>query len=209
MKKKSSSQIQKIIIGFVILLIIVLVGLIIFLLTVDIKSNRNYGTEQEATSNTTNSTSENQEEDNINISDYEIIKKSYYGDIEVRLSDKKVMFSVKDEELFKKNYPNSVKDTVTDAIIAVHENNIEDICIGRIGQKNYLFVLTDKGSIGVMNINEAVEKDVYRIKNKLISFEKPVVRMTALRGAFLTEGVETVMAVTEDGKKYDLSKFIE
>lgn len=209
MKKRSSNQIKKIIISFIVFLIFVLIGLIIFLLTVDIDTGKSYETEQEMNSNNTNVIDENQRDDDIAISNYEIIKASYDGDIEVRLTNNNVIFSIKDEELFRKNYTNSVIDTSTDEIIAVHENNIEDICIGKIDNKKYLFVLTDKGYVGVMDINEAVETDVFRIKNKLISFEKPVVRMTVLNGVEMAESKDTVIVTTEDGKKYDLSRFVE
>lgn len=206
MKKRSSNQIRNFIIAFVILMILVLIGLIIFLLTVDIKNIRNYG-ERESVSN--NITEEKVKDEQIDISDYELVKTSYDGEIEVRLSDQKLFFSVKIESLFKEMYPKAIIDINKSSEIVVHENRIEDFCIGKIGEKNYLFVLTDNGSIGVMNINEAVENDVFRIKNKLITFEKSVVRVSNFAGKLDNGTVNTVIVVTEDGKKYDLSKFVE
>lgn len=206
MKKRSSNQIRNLIIIFVVLMMLVLAGLIIFLLTVDVKDVRNYGNEQQSSNNTVD---ESNQQEEINISDYELVETSTEGDIEVRLSDGKLLFSVKRDDLFKENYPKAVISAATDEVIAIHENKIEDICIGRIDEKNYLFVLTDKGSIGVMDIDEAVNTDVFRIKNKLISFDKPVIRMTAFEGTEVTQIKDTVIVWTEDGKKFDLAKFVE
>lgn len=210
MKKRSSNQIRNFIICFVIFMMLALVGLIIFLLTVDVKNFRNYNDGQALSNNEdSNSPSENQKSEDIDISDYELVETSYDGDIEVRLSKENLLFSVIRDDVFKENYPNSVIDTITNAIVAVHGNVIEDICIGKIGKKNYLFVLTDKGSVGVMEIDEAVENDVFRIKNKLISFDNPVVRMASFNGISSTENSDTVIVITQDGKKYDLAKFVE
>lgn len=206
MKKRSSNQIRNLIILFVIFMMLILIGLIIFLLTVDVKNTRNSGNEQQNVSNVTNG---EKEQENINISDYELIKISVDGDIEVRLSEGELLFSVKDDNLFKENYPRSVVGTIKNAIIATHENTIVDMCIGKIEEKNYLFVLTDKGSVGVMDIDDAVNTDVFRIKNKLISFDKPVVRMTAFNGTDMAENTDTVIVWTDDGEKYDLAKFVE
>ena len=206
MKKRSSNQIRNLIILFVILMMLVLIGLIIFLLTVDVKNVRNYGDEAHNTSNSTNTVAEQEE---INISDYELIKTSVDGDIEIRLSEGKLLFSVIDDELFKENYPRSEIGTIKNAVIATHENVIVDFCIGKINEKNYLFVLTDNGAVGVMDIDEAVNTDVFRIKNKLISFDKPAIRMTAFTGTKVAGNTDTVVVTTEDGKKYDLAKFVE
>lgn len=206
MKKRSSNQIRNLIVIFVALMMIVLVGLIIFLLTVDVKDVRNYGDEQKSSNNTIAESSQKEE---INVSDYELAETSADGDIEIRLSDGKLLFSVKRDDLFKENYPKAVIDTSTDEVIAIHENKIADICIGRIDKKNYLFVLTDKGSVGVMNIDEAVNTDVFRIKNKMISFDKPVIRMIAFDGIEAMQTNNTVVVWTEDGDKFDLTKFVE
>ncbi len=210
MKRRSSNQIRNFIICFVIFMMLALVGLIIFLLTVDVKNFRNYSDGQVSSNNeNSNNASENQETEDIDVSDYELTITSYNGDIEVQLSEGKVLFSVIRDDVFKENYPNSVIDTITDAVVAIHENVIEDIFIGKIGEKNYLFVLTDKGSVGVMDIDDAVENDVFRIKNKLISFDSPVVRMANFRGISSTEKPDTVIVTTQDGKRYDLNKFVE
>lgn len=206
MKKRSSKQIRNLIILFAIFMMLVLIGLIIFLLTVDVKNVRSYGNGEQ---NVSNVVPEKTEQEDINISDYELIKTSANGDIEIRLSEGKLLFSVKDDDLFKENYPHSVVGTVKNAIIATHENTIVDFCIGKIDEKNYVFVLTDKGSVGVMDIDDAVNTDVFRIKNKLISLDKPVVRVTAFTGTKVAESADTVIATTEDGKKYDLTKFVE
>lgn len=210
MKRRSSNQIRNFIICFVIFMMLALIGLIIFLLTVDVKNFRNYGEKQVSSNNENSSnTSENQELEGVDISDYELVRTSYDGDIEVRLSKENLLFSVIRDDVFKENYPNSTIDTITNAIIAVHGNVIEDICIGKIGKKNYLFVLTDKGSVGVMEIDEAVKSDVFRIKNKLISFDSPVVRMASFNGNSAAVNSDTVIVTTQDGKKYDLAKFVE
>jgi len=86
MKRRSSNQIRNFIICFVIFMMLALVGLIIFLLTVDVKNFRNYSDGQVSSNNeNSNNASENQETEDIDVSDYELTITSYNGDIEVQL----------------------------------------------------------------------------------------------------------------------------
>lgn len=206
MKKRSSNQIKNLIIAFVAILMIVLVGLIVFLLNVDIKSNKN-NQEQIAKNETIGDVQK--EYENINLENYDLVRRSLDGEIEVKISNGKVIFKVIDEDKFDEIYPDSVIDVDEEKEIAIHENKIEDVIIGRIKEKNYMLVLTNNGSVGMMNIDEAVKEDVFRIKNGLISLNSPVVRMMNSNMNYDSGTLETVVVTLSDGNKYDLSDIVE
>lgn len=206
MKKRSSNQIKNFIIVFVAILMIVLVGLIVFLLNVDIKSNKN-NQEQVAKNETVGD--EQKEYEHINLENYDLVRRSLDGEIEIKISNGKVIFKVIDEDKFDEIYPDSVIDVDEEKEIAIHENKIEDVIIGEIKEKHYMLVLTNNGSIGIMNIDEAVENDVFRIKNSLISYNSPVVRMMNSNMNYDGGSLETVIVTLSDGNKYDLADIVE
>lgn len=193
MKKKSSKDIRNFIIIIFALLMCTLIGLIVFLFTVDIKVNKMM---------TYDRSSQEDEKDvmdsskNINLSNYELIQKSSDENIEVKLLSGKVFINLKYEE---KNY--------NDLEINVKENIIQDIFIGKIDKENYLVVITDNGSIGVMKIDEAIEKNRFEINDELITFEKQVVRLENANMKLDNGSIETIIVFTTDGMKFDLSDF--
>lgn len=195
MKKRSSNDIKKIIIMIVLLMLFVLIGLIAFLFSVDVKMN-------EITTYPENASEEKREEiqdssKNITLENYELLQKSSDGKIEVKLVNSKVFFSIKDEE---KSY--------NDLEIDVKENTIQDIFIGKIDKKEYLLVITDKGSIGIMEIDKAVQKNKFEIDDDLITFEKAVIRVENANMKLANGIIETIIVFTADDKKYDLSDFV-
>lgn len=194
MKKRSSKDIRKFIIMIFLLLVFVLIGLIIFLFTVDVKMNKIMTYDE----NSQESSSQIQDSSkSITLGgNYDLFQKSSDGKIEVKLSDDKVFISVKNEE---KNY-NNIE-------VNVKENIIQDIFIGKIGSKNYLVVLTDKASIGIMKIDEAIQKNKFEINDELITFEKQVIRLENANMKLDPGDLETIIVFTSDGMKYDLSDF--
>lgn len=194
MKKRSSKDIRKFIIMIFLLLVFVLIGLIIFLFTVDVKMNKIMTYDE----NSQESSSQIQDSSkSITLGgNYDLFQKSSDGKIEVKLSDDKVFISVKNEE---KNY-NNIE-------VNVKENIIQDIFIGKIGSKNYLVVLTDKASIGIMKIDEAIQKNKFEINDELITFEKQVIRLENANMKLDPGDLETIIVFTSDGRKYDLSDF--
>lgn len=193
MKKNSSKDIRNFILIIFLILVFVLIGLIIFLFTVDVKMNNIMTYDV----NTQESKSEIQDSSkNITLANYDLFKKSSEGGIEIKLSDDKVFISVKNEE---KSY-NNIE-------VNVKENIIQDIFIGKIDKKEYLLVLTDKGSIGIMEIDEAIEKNKFEINDDLITFEKQIIRLENANMKLDNEYLETIIIFTSDGMKYDLSDF--
>lgn len=203
MKKRSSNQIKSFIIVFVAILMIVLIGLIVFLLNVDIKRNVNNqeNSEEKVVEN------EKQEHESISLENYTITKKDSDNIMEIKILNGKLILDIINELKFKEIYPDSIINTDEEFEITVHENKIEDITISKIGEKHYLLVITDKGHVGIMNIEDAVENDVFRIKNSLISFEKPVIRL--INAETNNEEKQTVIVILSDGNKYDLSNIVE
>lgn len=195
MKKKSSNDIKKMIIMIVLLMLFVLIGLIIFLFTVDIKKNP-----VENNQNQINTVEEKREiqdsSKNINLSNYELLQQSSDGKIEVKLVSDKVFFSIRDEE---RHY--------NDIEVDVKENTIQDIFIGMIGEKDYLLMITDKGSIGIMEVDNAVKKNRFEIDDDLITFEKEVIRIENANIKLANGEIKTIIVFTSDGNKYDLSDF--
>ncbi len=193
MKKNSSKDIRNFILIIFLILVFVLIGLIIFLFTVDVKMNNIMTYDV----NTQESKSEIQDSSkNITLANYDLFKKSSEGDIEIKLSGDKVFISAKNEE---KSY-NNIE-------VNVKENIIQDIFIGKIDKKEYLLVLTDKGSIGIMEIDEAIEKNKFEINDDLITFEKQIIRLENANMKLDNEYLETIIIFTSDGMKYDLSDF--
>ena len=67
----------------------------------------------------------------------------------------------------------------------------------------------EDGSIGIMNIDEAVKENVFRIKNELITLNKPVSRICTSYREYDNKTEETTILVSSNGQMYDLQKFVE
>ncbi len=210
MKRRSSNQIKKILIGTVILVVGVLIALIIFLLNVDIKGADDL---QENTENSVNTDNTNQNivsiEDN-NLSEYNIVAKDEENTFEIRFDGEKMYFSIMDEDNFLKKYPKSEVNTSKDIEIATHDYKVDNICVGICKNEEYLIVLMKDGSLGIMNITDAIENNVFRIKNQLISIGN--VKAISISNGYKKSNNKqenTIIVEGNDEKKYDLADFVE
>lgn len=195
MKKRSSKDIKKIIIMIVLLMLFVLIGLIVFLFSVDVRMNEITTYDENASEERRDGIQDSSK--NITLENYELFQLSEDGKIEIKLLDGKVFLSINDDE---RSYNNIEID--------VKENTVQDIFIGKIDEKDYLLVINDKGSVGIMNIDGAVQKNRFEIEDDLITFEKAVVRIENANMKLSNGFIKTIIVFTSDDKKYDLSDFV-
>lgn len=209
MKKRSSNQIKKILIGTAILSVGLLIALIIFLLNVHIKGADDWqdGTE---TSAVTETTIQNIVSIEDSLSEYSTVAKDEDNTFEVRCDGKKIYFSILDEDNFLKKYPKSEVNTFKEIEIATHNYNVDSILIGTCKNDEYLIALMNDGKLGIMNVSDAVENNVFRIKNQLISIGN--VKATDISNGYKNDNdkrEDTIIVKADDGKKYDLADFVE
>lgn len=190
MKKRNSKQIKAMIILVFALIVLLFIGLIIFILNIDVKkvSNINLFTSDNEASN-----EQVERIESVKLEDYDFVEENNDLNMSVKISNRKVILKIQDEE----------KEVI------VHGNTIVDTLISEIKNKKYMLVLTDKGSIGVMDLEEAMENDVFRIRNALISIEQPIVRMVNANIILSNGEVRTVIVTTSDNNYYDLAEFVE
>lgn len=209
MKKRSSNQIKKILIGTVILVVGVLIVLIIFLLNVDIKGADDLQDDTE-TFVVTGNTTQNIVSIDDSLSQYNTVIKDDENMFEVRFDGEKMYFSILDKDNFLKKYPNSEVNTSNEIEIATHNYNVDSILIGTCKNDEYLIALMSDGKIGIMNVQEAIENNVFRIKNQLISIGNA--KAISISNGYKENNNKrenTIIVKANDEKKYDLSDFIE
>ena len=209
MKKRSSNQIKKILIGTVIVVVGVLIALIIFLLNVDIKGADDLQDDTE-TFVVTGNTTQNVLSIDDSLSQYNIVIKDDENMFKVRFDGEKMYFSILDKDNFLKKYPNSEVDTSNEIEIATHNYNVDSILIGTCKNEEYLIALMSDGKIGIMNVQEAIENNVFRIKNQLISIGNA--KAISISNGYTESNNKqenTIIVKANDEKKYDLSDFIE
>ncbi len=208
MKKRSSNQIKKILIGTVILVVGVLIALIIFLLNVNIKGVDDLQDSTE-TSEVTGNTTQNIASIDDSLSEYDTVAKDDDNTFEVRFDGEKMYFSILDEDNFLKKYPKSEVNTSDEIEIATHNYNVDSILIGTCKNDEYLIALMSDGKLGIMNIQDAIENNVFRIKNQLVSIGN--VKATGISNGYKTDNKreDTIIVKANDGKKYDLADFVE
>lgn len=210
MKKKSSTQIKNILIGMVILVVVVLIALIIFLLTVDVKSADDWQDNTENSVNTNEVTQNVVSIEDDSLSEYNIVARDEEDTYEIRFDGEKIYFSVLDNDNFMKKFPKSEVSTSKETEIAAHDYKMSSILVGKCKNEEYLIVLMNDGTLGIMNVSEAVENNVLRLKNKLIS-------ITNVKAISISNGYkksdnkqeDTIIIKASDEKKYDLADFIE
>lgn len=205
MKKKSYKQIRKFLIGMTGLVVCVLILLIIFLSNVDIKGTN------ELQNNEKNEIPEQNiiPIDNELLSEYSIVANDYDKAFQIRMCDGKIYFSILDDNKFQEKYPESEVDTSEEIEIATHGYEINSIFVGTIKKTEYLIVLMKDGTLGIMNVPEAVKNNVFRIKNKLISINNAKV-VNANNGYKENNKQENIIILeTNNGEKYDLADFVE
>ena len=173
---RKSSEIKRLLVVVFFLIIAAIVGLIVFLANVKVATieQDNENLREEEVEKTSYAPIE---VDNIITSmDNEQAQFKLYdsnGIFSVELEDKKVKFSIVDEEKFNKEFPNA-KFNKGKKEIATHDYKIKDVFIGIINGEDYVIVITGDGKIGSMNVKEAVEENALRIKNELQSFDQKI-----------------------------------
>lgn len=209
MKKRSSNQIKKILIGTAIIVVGALIALIVFLLNVNIKGVDDLQDSTE-TSEVTGNTTQNIASIDDSLSEYDTVAKDDDNIFEVRFDGEKMYFSILDEDNFLKKYPKSEVNTSDEIEIATHNYNVDSILIGTCKNDEYLIALMSDGKLGIMNIQDAIENNVFRIKNQLISIGNA--KAISISNGYKESNNKrenTIIVKANDEKKYDLSDFIE
>lgn len=210
MKRKSSSQIKNMLVLLAILILVILIGLIIFVLNVNIESTGSNDQPENQVQNVVEDPNSNLiATDAVEGIEYNIIAKDDLASYEIVLKDKKLYFNVIDENKFLGKFPKS-KVTDIENEIAIHDYKITNIYVGKYNEDEYLLALTEDGALGIMNINDAVEENVFRIKNQLITLGKgKIVNVDNGIKVHDNKEEETMIIEADDGKKYNLDNFVE
>lgn len=209
MKRKSSSQIKNMLVWLAILILVILIGLIIFVLNVNIESTSHNDQPENQVENVVEDPNSNLiATDAVEGIEYNIIAKDDVASYEIVLKDKKLYFNVIDENKFLGKFSKS-KVTDIENEIAIHDYKITNIYVGKYNEDEYLLALTEDGSLGIMNINDAVEENVFRIKNQLITLGKgKIVNVDNGIKVYDNKEEETMIIEADDGKKYNLDNFV-
>lgn len=210
MKRKSSSQIKNMLVLLAILILVILIGLIIFVLNVNIESTSSNDQPENQVQNVVEDPNSNLiATDAVDGIEYNIIAKDDLASYEIVLKDKKLYFNVIDENKFLGKFSKS-KVTDIENEIAIHDYKITNIYVGKYNEDEYLLTLTEDGALGIMNINDAVEENVFRIKNQLITLGKgKIVNVDNGIKVYDNKEEETMIIEADDGKKYNLDNFVE
>ena len=210
MKRKSSSQIKNMLVWLAILILVILIGLIIFVLNVNIESTSSNDQPENQVQNVVENPNSNLiATDAVEGTEYNIIAKDDLASYEIVLKDKKLYFNVIDENKFLGKFSKS-KVTDMENEIAIHDYKITNIYVGKYNEEEYLLALTEDGALGIMNINDAVEENVFRIKNQLITLGKgKIVNVDNGIKVYDNKEEETMIIEADDGKKYNLDNFVE
>ena len=210
MKRKSSSQIKNMLVWLAILILVILIGLIIFVLNVNIESTSSNDQPENQVQNVVENPNSNLiATDTVEGIEYNIIAKDDLASYEIVLKDKKLFFNVIDENKFLGKFSKS-KVTDMENEIAIHDYKITNIYVGKYNEEEYLLALTEDGALGIMNINDAVEENVFRIKNQLITLGKgKIVNVDNGIKVYDNKEEETMIIEADDGKKYNLDNFVE
>lgn len=206
---RKSSDIKKLFILVILILIAAVVGLVAFIANVNVVTNKGEETPQEVQPEKTSY--EQIEVNNIitSIRNEQATFKLYdsNGSYAVELEDGIVNFSIIDKDKFEKEYPDS-KLKSDSGVIATHDYKIKDVFIGVVNGEEYVIVITGDGKIGSMNVKEAVNKNVLRIKNELQEFEQKIAFIQKVTISDGTNDMQSTLAVAIDGTIYDLSAFL-
>ena len=210
MKRKSSSQIKNMLVWLAILILVILIGLIIFVLNVNIESTSSNDQPENQVQNVVENPNSNLiATEAVEGIEYNIIAKDDLASYEIVLKDKKLYFNVIDENKFLGKFSKS-KVTDMENEIAIHDYKITNIYVGKYNEEEYLLALTEDGALGIMNINDAVEENVFRIKNQLITLGKgKIVNVDNGIKVYDNKEEETMIIEADDGKKYNLDNFVE
>lgn len=213
-RKKSSKQLQNMVIALIILIVVILIAFMIFIFNVDVNksSSASIG---DIISNKKDEDKENVVVDGVIAPDelvgaeYESVAYDKEGTFEIKTSNGKVYLDILNENEFEKKYTNSKLDVDAEKEIATHDYKVKEVYIQTSNDKEYLLVTMEDGSIGIMDIKEAVKENVFRIKKELITLNKPVSKIFTTYRTFNNETQEATILVSSNGQMYDLQKFVE
>ena len=207
---KNIGQIKALIGVVIVFILAAIIGLVVFISNVKIINNNQ---EQVAEEEPAEKTSYEQiEVANVitSVDNKESTFRLYdsNGIFKVELEDGAVTFSVENKEMFAKTFPASkMKKDIEE--IATHQYKIKDVFIGVINDEEYVIVITGDGKVGSMNVKEAVNNNIFRIKNELLEFEQ---KIAFIQKVSITNGddiMDSTLAVAVDGTIYDLSAFLK
>ncbi len=207
---KNIGQIKALIGVVIVFILAAIIGLVVFISNVKIiNSNQEQVVEEEPAEKTSY---EQIEVGNVitSVENKESTFRLYdsNGIFKVELEDGAVTFSVENKELFAKTFPASkMKKDIEE--IATHQYKIKDVFIGVINDEEYVIVITGDGKVGSMNVKEAVNNNIFRIKNELLEFEQ---KIAFIQKVSITNGddvMDSTLAVAVDGTIYDLSAFLK
>lgn len=216
MKKRSANQIKNLIIALIVLVVLAVVFLIVFLANVNVnKTTENtVASESEETEGVTeeyytvNAENMDNSVNNVDVQ-YYIEKADANGIFKFTLKDNKLSFVINDEEKFADRYSNTELDLNDETEVALHDYKIVDFAVGNVGDALYLVVVTDSGYASVMNVDEAVERNVFRIKNELISLKSSIMQVQCAVKVVDSVESESIVLVAADRVCYDLESLIE
>lgn len=217
-RRKSSKQLRNMAIALIVLILLVLIAFVVFIFNVNISGGTSISVENILSNEVTNEVEENVTSDgivppeNMLASTYNSIDFDEDATFQVKVFEGKVYFSIINNETFKEKY--NVSDTDIENIkdekeIATHDYKVQEVYIEKCLNNEFLLVMMKDGTLGIMNIQEALKENVFRIKKELISLDKPIVRIYGAVRNLEDEIFSTTILVTSDEKKYDLQKFVE
>lgn len=209
---KNLGQIKALLVIVVLLIIAAIVGLVLFVGNVNIISNNKNPEEGIETEEREKTSYEQIEVGNVitSVEKKESTFKLYdsNGLYSVELEDGAVTFKVLDKETFDQKFSSS-KMKENEVVIATHNYKIKDVFIGVINDEEYVIVITGDGKVGSMNVKEAVNTNIFRIKNELLEFEQKIAFIQKVAITDGTDETESTLAVAVDGTIYDLSAFLQ
>ncbi len=211
-RRKSSKQLKNMIIAMIVLIVLILIAFLVFIFNVDVNKNGS-GLKDFVSSN-----KNNKEEavidgviapDELVGAEYESVSYDRENTFEVVTINEKVYFNVLDEERFNSKYSNSKLEENSKKEVATHDYKVNEVYVQICAGREYLLVTMEDGNIGIMDIEEAVNENVFRIKKELITLNKPVSRIYSTYRTFNDEVQESTVLVSSNGQMYDLQKFVE
>jgi len=214
-KKRSSKQIRNIIILVITLLILILITFLIFIFTVDIKkvtpginnvSFQNIANPE----NIINVTGEGIAIiDGQETAKFESVAYDRESSLQIKFSEGKLYLTIINQELFNEKYKNSKLDIGSKKEITIHDYKIQEIYIQKCADSEYLLAIMEDGSMGVMNIDEAIKENVFRLKNELIRLDDNIVKVYQTVKILDEKEIDAAIIETSNRQKYDLQKFVE
>ncbi len=214
---KNSKQIKNLIILTVAIMILAIVGLVIFLLNVNVEKD----SPMTATENNTNIVEDNtnnytdisadksvtgtESEDTT----YDIIECDLNGNFQVVLSKNKLYLNVINKENFKKTYPDSKINVNESNEIKSNNFEIKDIKVGKLKNSTYLVTYTNNGEINFLDLNQAIVDNKLELNGELIKLDYKESKMQNVVKKHRDIEEETIILCATNGTNYDLSSFLE